>query len=1754
MKSQVDGNEVTSDAWTSKRPRIADDSLQGDASDASESSVSSWSSLSVVSDSAVSLRSKPISLSVPVRDTDVVKLDPDVLAKCSKIEEQLSSRTKLTTPGRFGLSEDGKNGFPRPVPDIFEGLGYGLPLNMDFEMAVMINGLPVRPYPHSPRSFPGRLDVYRHDLEGCIAAKREERPDASWKQAFEKFPRLLSGGSSARVLWLMRVVYAAKEAEAIMPRSLRPPLASLVDQGLLDAPLEHLSDLECLRMIGEQIPGPGDWFFSLKEFINPPSSLKEVFSSEDALRRSLSRFNAAWQLLVVMHGQSVLSAENYALVGVQFRRIFNIWSPVSWNGPCDILLEQARQIFELEQVQMGLRIMVTYRQSFGSYMNLEELFRSKVSQGTAGGRMDQRAKFSTHDNRERDARKSITPASHSRVVTINDRSGQSSTDEDRARQLSNYQKALRERLQRHPDILKVRLEVRDSSLFKSGKVDKDGVPLKFFCHHCGAEDHGMTRYDQCTAKDRSFGGAQSPAMRWLSRDHKVRAPHPSAYLPSRNTPTDYVFRVADRPIQVSVATTRVDEFVPVTVDTFPFPLSLILDSGSGFDYINEDFIHHSVAKGWVGTGDIKDAPEFSVQTAGGHTIFINKTVRLRGVTIAAGLENSAPLGDLLFHLMPNLPVQGLIGRRTISAHQLQRFISYQSAEHDVETELESSDAFTSAFKVVEVGLETLPSLDSTAALAPSFHQLVLEFRELFREKSDGSALVAPPYTISVTGSQEVLPNLARARRNLAGERLEFVSTECQRLLELGVIRPSQSPVVSPIVLVAKGTSFRMCVDYSRLNLHTEPIASPLPHIPTLLTRIAKFRYFAKLDLKNGFHQLEVEEASRKWTAFLAENQVYEFTRVPFGLRNAPIMFQRAVESIIGNDVLRRVCDIYIDDIVVYAHTEAELLSNLREVFNKLRDGNVTLRGEKCVIDVTSMEYLGHHISHGTYSPSLSMTRALLEHPFPPAARGLRSYLGKVIYFQRFIPHLATICAPLHQLARAAHYRVGVSHTNAFESLKKALADLPLAHEVLDDIPIHLESDASNVGIGGYFYQIDPTTQRQRPIGFVSHAFSGASTRWSTIEQEAFAAYYALLKMEWLVLGRTIHLHTDHKNLTYLLHHPSPKVARWRAYLQQFHIVVHFIAGKDNVVADALSRLHPGIDGKSLYCFAVIGRGNPIPRPQWSRSEGPPPPRVRVTPPDSTRSLDDRVNSDANSSELPAISTSASPAQSSEATTSSSSDTSHLPRTQTLSPGDSSHSGELPPQGETLPACISDLQPAEPIQVGEDGILAGLTMAERRAILQHFHLPTHRRASEIMRALRDAHLTWRGCHKEAILFVKACHVCQVANSNSLPASAARRDTSSYAPFEKVFIDTMGPFPIDSKGMQYVVVMIDGFSRYVELYAAADATAESAANALIQCIFSRYPYPLEIQSDQGRQFNNAVIARLLKTLQVRQLLSAPYHPQANGIVERSNKTIVQVMRKILQDVEPTSQWSTVLPFVQRILNYTEHTSTGVPPSTIIYGSQVNTTVTLAQATTTSGLEPSDVDFRVFNQDLDNDLDKVIRSARLHLSEIVARRHVRDAPGKIYERGDLVLWKLPTPSSKFHSPWSGPYRVIRRDDQRYVILSLFGTHSQDTFVDRLKPYYALSADDAFIAAHRAEGMSNIESFVGHEGTIGDRGSLLFHFVRLHSTRVERLPWESARYCPQLRSYLSSDPSLSVLIPLLFTPAVQLMPRLATVATMAT
>src|SRR5690606_10454564 len=125
----------------------------------------------------------------------------------------------------------------------------------------------------------------------------------------------------------------------------------------------------------------------------------------------------------------------------------------------------------------------------------------------------------------------------------------------------------------------------------------------------------------------------------------------------------------------------------------------------------------------------------------------------------------------------------------------------------------------------------------------------------------------------------------------------------------------------------------------------------------------------------------------------------------------------------------------------------------------------------------------------------------------------------------------------------------------------------------------------------------------------------------------------------------------------------------------------------------------------------------------------------------------------------------------EATTSSSSDTSHLPRTQTLSPGDSSHSGELPPQGETLPACISDLQPAEPIQVGEDGILAGLTMAERRAILQHFHLPTHRRASEIMRALRDAHLTWRGCHKEAILFVKACHVCQVANSNSLPASAA-----------------------------------------------------------------------------------------------------------------------------------------------------------------------------------------------------------------------------------------------------------------------------------------------------------------------------------------------------------------------------------------------
>ena len=334
------------------------------------------------------------------------------------------------------------------------------------------------------------------------------------------------------------------------------------------------------------------------------------------------------------------------------------------------------------------------------------------------------------------------------------------------------------------------------------------------------------------------------------------------------------------------------------------------------------------------------------------------------------------------------------------------------------------------------------------------------------------------------------------------------------------------------------------------------------------------KFFAKIDLTSGYHQIPVDEACRHLLAFITPFGLFEWCRLPMGPKGAGSYFQQMMQKILAG-LLYVICEVYLDDILVYGATEEEFLHNLELVFQRLQEYNLSVSPDKCHLGMSKVEYVGLYLDETGYTFTAEKKDSVLNFPQPESQKHMKSFLGLCNYFHTHVPNYASIAKPLHEMITPYHPSYKIRWTEdqlaKFAELKQAIFDCqkltfidPNAGE------IHVHTDASKYGIGAIVSQI--VGEETHPIYCLSKTLSTGQQKWSTPEKECWAILYTFTKLEYLLRDARFTLHTDHKNLTFLASNGSEKVKRWKLAIQEYDCAVNYIKGEYNSIADALSRL------------------------------------------------------------------------------------------------------------------------------------------------------------------------------------------------------------------------------------------------------------------------------------------------------------------------------------------------------------------------------------------------------------------------------------------------------------------------------------------------------------------------------------------------------------------------------------------------------
>ena len=434
------------------------------------------------------------------------------------------------------------------------------------------------------------------------------------------------------------------------------------------------------------------------------------------------------------------------------------------------------------------------------------------------------------------------------------------------------------------------------------------------------------------------------------------------------------------------------------------------------------------------------------------------------------------------------------------------------------------------------------------------------------------------YKAKVRIDPEASPKFHRARSVPFALR-EKVDKELKRLEEEGTIEPVEfSDWAAPIVAVLKSdkVSVRICGDF---RVTVNPVSKfeqyPIPKVEDLFIRLAKGKLFSKLDLRQAYQQICLDEESKKVMVVNTQRGLFRYTRLPFGISSAPAIFQRVIESLLrGIDGVVA----YIDDILISGPTESAHLATLAAVLSRLESAGLKLKQNKCTFLQDSVTFLGHRIDANGLHPLPDKVQAIKEAPKPRSVTELKAYLGLLTYYGKFMPNMSRTLHPLYKLLRKdTAWKWEKEQDKAFKASKELLSSDECLIHFDSTLPLTLACDASAYGIGAVLAHKTP--EGERPIAYVSRTLTAAEQNYSQLEKEGLACVFGVKKFHNYVFGHPFELVTDHKPLLGLLKedratsaHASARIKRWSLFLSSYEYTLKFRKTTEHANADALSRL------------------------------------------------------------------------------------------------------------------------------------------------------------------------------------------------------------------------------------------------------------------------------------------------------------------------------------------------------------------------------------------------------------------------------------------------------------------------------------------------------------------------------------------------------------------------------------------------------
>lgn len=765
---------------------------------------------------------------------------------------------------------------------------------------------------------------------------------------------------------------------------------------------------------------------------------------------------------------------------------------------------------------------------------------------------------------------------------------------------------------------------------------------------------------------------------------------------------------------------------------------------------------------------------------------------------------------------------------------------------------------------------------------------------------------------------------------------EEMYPELDRMLSLGVIEPSESPWSNPLIMVKKANGKpRLCLDSRKLNAVTKKDAFPLPHISRILGRLNGTKFLSAIDLSDAFWQVALSDSAKEKTAFVAPGRgLYQFTRMPFGLHNAPQTLSRLMDRVLGVDLEPSVF-VYLDDIIVMSATFTEHVCLLKEVARRLKKAGLTISHAKSKFCLKSLKYLGYIVSETGLSPDPDKLQGIYNYVVPKTITETRRLLGMAGWYRRFIPEFASIVAPITDLLKKSVKFIWTDEAQAaFVRVKEVLSTKPVLANPDFKEPFIIHADSSGVGMGAVLCQ--GKENEQRIIASMSQKFSSAQKKYTVTEQECLAVLTAIYKFRPYIEGVHFTVITDHASLLWLqnLKDPAGRLARWALRLQQFDYTMVHKKGKYHIVPDALSRAIESLE---------IGLFKETEHEDFTK-------RVRDSPElyPSFRVVEDRLYR----------------------------------------------------QNRNIYECDDDW----------DGWRLFVPLMERDRVLQENHddkLSAHQGVARTTEKVQRRYF-WPGMRGDIKQYVGACEVCMANKSNNELTRPLMGAQATYTkPWQALSIDFIGPLPLSKKRNQYILMVMDWFTKFVFFHPIRTADSKAVITFLEERVFLVFGVPQFVISDNGKQFVSRQYKDFLSSYGVKSRLTAVYSPQANPI-ERVNRVLITAIRSYLGTCH--TNWDSDLPKLGCALRNMLHLSTGVTAYRANFGRDIVTCGNIYQDRETLEEGQSTNLDSGFNLKLTNRLETIHKKMLVNLRKAYERnqqQYNKKATDIEYEKGEVV-WR--------------------------------------------------------------------------------------------------------------------------------------------------